>query len=125
MRNPLTFTGFDFTNVWKVRNWKTAAKDGKAYSGYPELLTRFDTEYHKYPFARIMETFDGGDGSEENPFIIRNEEQFLEISELRKLDYYYKLEADLDLTGYIDRSTSFFGGVGYGAYNKSSMSILP
>lgn len=89
MRRSDTYTGFDFSNTWKLGT----------YGEYPEFLTENDSKEGLSSFK----FFEGGDGSKDNPYIIATEDQFLAISELRKIEYYYKLKNDLILQEKINR----------------------
>lgn len=114
MQSADTYDGFDFSKKWKMGE----------FSLFPELVTQFDTEYMESAFARNMKPFGQGDGTEEDPYIVDSEADFLRIAEYRKEEYYYKLACDIDLTpgngngnhvnSCIDLSTDFFGGIGYG-----------
>ena len=115
MHNPLTFDGFDFSKVWKPG----------AYGGYPELIYPGDPYLDGHlaaGFTRDM-FYGEGSGTKEDPYIIKTESQFLQIAQMRQMDYYYRLDADLDLTliqGEEVNATEgniFFGGVNYGGYN--------
>lgn len=111
MKNPSTFSGFDFSKTWKPG----------AYGGYPELIYP-DDPYLDDDLAAgfTRDLFYGeGSGTKEDPYIIKTESQFLQIAQMRQMDYYYRLEADLDLTlkrNAIEENI-FFGGVNYGGYN--------
>ena len=65
--------------------------------------------------AEADEIVSGGMGTEEDPFIIANEEEFLNISELEDEMlsgeyYYFQITADLDLSGYNDVGFTKFRG---------------
>ncbi len=138
MKSMLTFNGFDFSKTWKMGD----------YSKYPELVNGSDTEYLNSSTAQTQEllSFESGDGSKENPFIIKEESQFLNMSTFSNMDYYYRLEADLEFTrnggevvldddgqpivingkvlktagssnDSFSDSTDFFGGSGIGRYD--------
>lgn len=138
MKSMLTFNGFDFSKTWKMGD----------YSKYPELVNGSDTEYLNSSTAQTQEllSFESGDGSKENPFIIKEESQFLNMARFSNMDYYYRLEADLEFTrndgevvlddygqpivingkvlktagssnDSFSDSTDFFGGSGIGRYD--------
>ena len=118
MKNIMIFDGFDLAKVWKQGE----------YSGYPEHITSSDSRYLNSDL--VQNIIDGmfygeGSGTKEDPYIIKTESQFLQIAQERQKEFYYRLEADLDLTALTVGEQSLTEGISSSAEASMTATMEP
>ncbi len=116
MMRKLGYDDWDFENIWEIEELNTIAylKDVPK----PESVNKENIEYEEFDVI--------GEGTEESPFIITHPVQLQKITD--RLSSYYKLGADIDLTGRSFKSigtasSPFIGNIDGTGYTISNLSL--
>ncbi len=117
MMRELGYDNWDFETIWEIEEGQTIAYLKNVQK--PESVNKENIEYEEFDVI--------GEGTESSPFIITTPVQLQKISE--KLGSYYKLGANIDLTGreWIPIGTvaaPFIGNIDGTGYTISSLNAI-
>ena len=115
MMRKIGYDNWDFENIWKIEEGQTIAYLKNVQK--PESVNKENITYEEFDVI--------GEGTEENPYIITHPVQLQKITD--RLNAYYKLGANIDLTGRtwtsIGTSTNpFIGNIDGTGYTISNLS---
>ena len=111
MKMKETYIDYDFTNVWSL--------DANINDGYPYLRVNYPNGG-----SNPVLVFNGGTGTEEDPFLISTSEQLILLNDFPS--YSFKLTNEIEVASWepVDIFSGIFDGGGYGIRGLTKTFIL-